>query len=83
MAELAARIIGPKCSLPVVVLIHLDGGGGRRMEQVFPLGIRRLHPRTLCRRPFETETCDVRGRLNDDQEKFSEEFCGEKIENAF
>lgn len=28
MAELAARIIGPKCSLPVVVLIHLDGGGG-------------------------------------------------------
>lgn len=26
MAELAARIIGPKCSLPVVVLIHLDGG---------------------------------------------------------
>lgn len=28
MAELAARIIERKCSLPVVVLIHLDGERG-------------------------------------------------------
>lgn len=35
MAELAARIIGRKCSLPVVVLIHLDGERGEEME-AFP-----------------------------------------------
>lgn len=53
MAELAARIIERKCSLPVVVLIHLDGErGGNGSLSVANSSI------TLERsvvHPFETE----------------------------
>lgn len=51
MAELAARIIGRKCSLPVVVLIHLEVG----REEAFPLRIRRLLSERSVVHPFETE----------------------------
>lgn len=49
MAELAARIIGCKCLLPVVVLIHLHG------MVVFSAAKSSITLECLLRHPFGTE----------------------------